>query len=136
MNNYHNSSNFEILLNNISNEKPKQITNAGKPISHFTMVCFWKESRNNNLKWTYRGDMEWVKYFNSKDNFFGQNAMTNQLQALVKRLAEKRDYARKIIIYNNRAPKSEAVIYHYTDSNGEITNKIISELQSLENNKP
>ncbi len=142
----HKTSEFEQFLTNLVSTEPKILTSRGKEVSHYTMVCQWKEIKEIKYKknpdgsfkldkfgnkilddcFTYRGDHELTKLKAS-----GKYPHSlNQLQALLIKYTFIRDRFTLCKIYNNHKPPMQSLIFHETN---EIhTNTILNELKELQ----
>jgi len=83
-------------------------TNSGKPVSLFTLVCFFVDGKN----FTYRGDRTLTTYkFNGRQ-------LTDELQALLLKFQEIGHRCQKATLYRNDMPSGRNVLLQV--ANGEV----------------
>lgn len=120
---------FSEYLTNILSAEPKKTTKAGKPVSHYTMLCYFRPG-GKQYKWLYRGD-NYLKECRA----LGNNAVSNELEALLFKHNTIKEMVISCKIFNNyNPPKQQMIFCEYSDGTIPV-NLLAQELKKLRNEK-
>lgn len=114
---------FSQFLENMLNNEPKTHTQSGKPVSHFSMCCYFHSGKKE--KFTYRGDQT-MKMLKA-----GGHDVKNELHALIIKYKKIYNQIKSCKIWNNRNNQLEQLIFDQ-DELGQINiNKLEIEYKKL-----
>lgn len=121
---------FSEYLTNVLTAEPKQTTSAGKKVSHYTMLCYFRPG-GKQTKWNYRGDNYLIEC-----RALGITGVTNQLEALMFKYDTIKDRIVSCKIFNNHYPPRQQMIFCEQSDGNVPVNLIRQELRKLkESNK-
>lgn len=120
---------FSEYLTDVLSAEPKKTTSAGKPVSHYTMLCYFKPG-GPQFKWNYRGDN-----LLKECRAMGNNAVNNELQALLFKHNTIKEKILSCKIWNNYyPPKKQLIFCEYSDGTMPV-NLVHEELLILKSQK-